>query len=95
MPSQLIPNPPSSNPDEQQRSKILRDKGPGWNALFWNGVNDDDFKIGLLFQKCNTKGVATSKNSVTRVILYSDFYHSDIIIASPLILKFCCFLISR
>jgi len=90
-----LPTPPPTTPEEKRREKILREKGPAWNALFGDGVNDDDdFKIGLSFQKRQNKGGGgggKKTGSGTKVKLYSDFYHSDVLIASPLGLKMCCF----
>lgn len=75
---------PDEDLDEKvklHRKKTLRQKGREWNGLFGDGVNDDDdFKIGLALH--------TSKKSThTSLKVYTDFFKSDIIVASPLGLK--------
>mmetsp|Transcript_18261 Transcript_18261/g.41655 ORF Transcript_18261/g.41655 Transcript_18261/m.41655 type:complete len:636 (-) Transcript_18261:30-1937(-) len=65
--------------EEQRRRKVLAKKGPEWNEWFGDRANDDDqFKIGI--QVTDAAGAGKLK-------LYTDFYGSDIILASPLGLK--------
>ncbi|GFH51910.1 hypothetical protein CTEN210_08386 [Chaetoceros tenuissimus] len=75
--------------DEKKRKAIQKMKGKEWNELFADGVNsDDDFKIGIMMSNLKTKGKKTKEeNTGVSVKYFSDFYHSDIIIASPLGLK--------
>lgn len=66
----------------QRRRKVIQAKGTEWQELFGDNVNDDDdFKIGV---SMTPKTVGDGGVSVK---LYSDFYRSDFIIASPLGLK--------
>jgi U3 small nucleolar RNA-associated protein 25 len=75
---------------ERRRKKVLAQKGPDWLELFGDNVNDDDdFKLGL---SLNTKGPKRKNTNgdvegTCAVKLYTDFYRSDIILASPLGLK--------
>ena len=65
------------NDQAKRRCQILRQKGAEWLELFGDDVNDDDeFKLGISLW--HSKGTLK---------LFSDFYKSDIIIASPLGLK--------
>jgi len=68
----------------QRRKTVMEAKGPEWQELFGEDTNDDDdFKIGIsMIPKTASKG-----DGGVSVKLYSDFYRSDIIIASPLGLK--------
>ena len=73
--------------DEKQRKRrkaVMEAKGPGWQELFGEAANsDDDFKIGVsLAPKTASKG-----DGGVWIKLYTDFYRSDLIIASPLGLK--------
>ena len=76
---------------ERRRKAVMDQKGRDWKHLFGDSVNkDDDFKIGVSF----TPNAAKKKDSVGKrkvsnvaVKMYSDFYKSDIIFASPLALK--------
>ena len=74
---------------EKRRRAIQKAKGKNWLELFGDGVNsDDDFKIGLNISSLKKKGKKQKEaNMGTAVKLFSDFYHSDIIIASPLGLR--------
>lgn len=68
----------------RRRKQVMQAKGPEWQELFGEDVNDDDdFKIGMSLTP-KTAGQGTGGVSVK---LYTDFYKSDIIIASPLGLK--------
>ncbi len=72
---------------DERVSSILEAKGEDWNQLFADHVNsDDDFKVGISFQAKKAKKKKSSDDGLA-MKLYSDFYHSDIIIASPLGLK--------
>ncbi len=78
---------------DERRKKILKDKGSDWNDLFADHVNsDDDFKIGISLSNLKLKGKKNKKkkekeeNGVA-MKLFSDFYHSDVIVASPMGLK--------
>ena len=89
-PSQEEPNHDDEN--ERRRKLVLQKKGPEWNELFGDDVNpDDDFKMGIGFTPKAAKGNSSKKvkgsDSNVLVKLYTDFYKSDMIIASPLALK--------
>lgn len=78
--------------DEEQsirRKAVLAKKGKDWNELFGDSANnDDDFKLGLSLTPKAAKGkVEKMKSSNVGIKLFSDFYRSDIIVASPLGLK--------
>jgi U3 small nucleolar RNA-associated protein 25 len=59
-------------------------KPDDWNALFNKNV-DDDFKLGIQMNPCQGKGSGADKGAYIR--LFTDFYASDIILASPLGLR--------
>lgn len=61
-----------------------RSKPADWKAIF-NDNTDDDFKMGIQITPGQGKGTGANKGALVR--LYSDFYLSDIIIASPLGLR--------
>ena len=74
---------------ENRRLKVLESKGKEWNDLFGENVNqDDEFKIGVSLSSNTRKSTKKlqQKNGLL-MKLYSDFYQSDIIFASPLGLK--------
>jgi U3 small nucleolar RNA-associated protein 25 len=72
----------------QRRRKVQESKGREWNNLFGDNVNsDDDFKLGISFFPKASKDTGTGSKSAVSVRLYTDFYKSDIILASPLALK--------
>jgi len=63
---------------ELRRQKVLAKKGKEWLGLFGDGVNDDDdFRMGM----------SLNMKKTTTVKLFTDFFRSDIILASPLGLK--------
>lgn len=71
-----------------RRKAVLESKGREWNSLFADEVNsDDDFKLGVALSPKAVKEVEKGSKSGISVKLYSDFYKSDIIVASPLALK--------
>lgn len=75
---------------EVRRREVLKEKGPEWGEMFGDHVNsDDDFKFGIAFTNKKDVNGGKKKKSTSDVAmkLFSDFYHSDIIVASPLGLK--------
>lgn len=73
---------------ERHRQKVLRQKGPSWNALFGDDCNsDDDFKLGLALHLGKKQSKNNDESSNISIKLFTDFYRSDIILASPLGLK--------
>jgi len=70
---------------ERKRTKLSNKKTDDWAADFRQNV-DDDFKIGLQINPGHGKGSGADKGVYMR--LYSDFFISDIIVASPLGLRF-------
>lgn len=72
-----------------RRKAVLEKKGKQWNELFADNVNqDDDFKLGISLTPKAVRGKNEKKKSSNiGVKLYTDFYKSDIIVASPLGLK--------
>jgi len=70
---------------ERRRKSVLESKGKEWNELFGDLANqDDDFKIGI---SLIPKSATAKSSSNVSIKLYTDFFKSDIIVASPLGLK--------
>lgn len=67
--------------DEDERRSNLN-KPEDWKAMFDGQNVDDDFKMGIQVNPGHGKGSGADKGVYLR--LYSDFYHSDIVLASPL-----------
>lgn len=63
---------------------VMNKKPQDWKHIFDQNV-DDDFKLGLQVNPGQGKGSGAEKGAYIR--LYSDFFLSDIIIASPLGLR--------
>lgn len=73
---------------KRRRQKILAEKGSEWRELFGDDVNnDDDFRLALSINPKAGKRNDAVSDSNTSVKFFTDFYRSDIIIASPLGLK--------
>lgn len=72
--------------DEGSRAASRRqNKPPDWQHLFSLQNNDDDFKLGIQINPMQGRGHGSEKGAHLR--LFSDFYISDVIIASPLGLR--------
>jgi len=85
-PIALEDDPDEDDATKRRRQAIQEAKGVEWNALFGDEVNaDDDFKFGFSM----TPKVAGGKGESggVAVKMYTNFYRSDIILASPLALK--------
>ena len=68
-------------PEHSENAHIDQKKPKDWQQIFQQNV-DDDFKIGIQVNPGQGKGNGASRGSNIR--LYSDFFQSDIILASPL-----------
>ena len=74
----------SDEVDEAEEDELNKKKPADWTSLFKQNV-DDDFKFGLQINPGQGKGSGVDKGAYVR--MYSDFYLSDVIIASPLGLR--------
>lgn len=70
----------SDDEEDAARDRLPED----WRALFRDNM-DDDFKLGLQVNPGQGKGSGADKGVYLR--LFSDFYSSDLIVASPLGLR--------
>jgi U3 small nucleolar RNA-associated protein 25 len=82
-------NPKSTEAVRLHRKSVLKQKGKEWNEMFGDNANSDDqFKLGIAFSQKVVKADSTGiKKSGVGVRLFTDFYKSDIILASPLAMK--------
>ena len=71
--------------DANEDADGAKSKPDDWNYIFKDQNVDDDFKFGLQINPGQGKGKGSDKGSYVR--LYSDFFLSDVIIASPLGLR--------
>ena len=74
---------PGSDDETEEYDKGMK-KPEDWRAIFKDNM-DDDFKLGIKIHPGQGKGVGADKG--VKLKLYSDFYQSDIIVASPLGLR--------
>ncbi|GAX14004.1 U3 small nucleolar RNA-associated protein 25 [Fistulifera solaris] len=73
---------------KRRRQRILAEKGSDWRELFDDDINsDDDFRLALSINPKGGKRGDSISDTSTTVKLFTDFFRSDIIIASPLGLK--------
>lgn len=73
-----------SEEDAADVAELNARKPMDWQALFQNNT-DDDFKFGIQLNPGHGKGSGASRGVYAR--LFSEFYASDIIVASPLGLR--------
>jgi hypothetical protein len=69
---------------EEEEPQDKQHKPSDWQSIFVDNV-DDEFKMGIQVNPLSGKGNGKAKGAHMR--LFTDFYHSDIIIASPLGLR--------
>lgn len=69
----------------KKSKKPVERKPADWEASFQDKNVDDDFRMGIQVNPSQGKGSGAEKGAYLR--LYSDFYISDIILASPIGLK--------
>jgi U3 small nucleolar RNA-associated protein 25 len=72
--------------NKKRKRKSKPAKPEDWIALFKNTNVDDDFKLGVQINPGQGKNMGTGRGAYVR--LFSDFYQSDVIIASPIGLRF-------
>ena len=72
------------NADDSEDEGVANKKPADWRHIFGQNV-DDDFKLGIQINPGQGKGSGADKGAYIR--LYSDFFMSDVIIASPLGLR--------
>ena len=66
----------------------MKEKGKDWLEIFGDDTNDDDdFRVGMSFVPKGGKRSDANADSNIAVKLFTDFFRSDIILASPLGLK--------
>jgi U3 small nucleolar RNA-associated protein 25 len=70
----------------KRKAKGKPQRPADWEALFSRANVDDDFKLGLQINPGQGKGTGADRGAYLR--LFSDFYQSDIIVASPIGLRF-------
>jgi len=77
-----------------RRRRVLQQKGRDWLELFGDDVNDDDdFKLGISLSTQSQGGKTGNgekrkqSSPSSSMKLFTDFYQSDMIFASPLSLK--------
>lgn len=70
--------------DSEDEGGASKRKPDDWKAQFDQNV-DDDFKFGFQINPGQGKGSGADKGAYMR--LYSDFFLSDVIVASPLGLR--------
>lgn len=74
-----------SAPDEDEEDGPDSKKPEDWKELFAKQNIDDDFKMGIQLNPGHGKGSGAAKGVYMR--LFSDFFISDIILASPIGLR--------
>lgn len=72
-------------PDDEGEGEEDRRKPADWRAVFEGSNVDDDFKMGVQVNPGHGRGSGADKGAYLR--LFTDFYNSDFVIASPLGIK--------
>eukprot|EP01031_Cornospumella_fuschlensis_P029252 gene29252-35311_t len=78
-------DPEESDDEGEGDGKARKTRKPDDYYQVFAGNNDDDFKMGIQINPGHGKGSGPTKGAYVR--LFSDFYISDVIVASPLGLK--------